>query len=97
MGMPSLIVLFIQPLTVALPGLVGASPQDILRWVHQTLNAPSPLWLNLYALATQATLFWFTYFSGSPRVKDHDKFWVFVAMSFAVLGWLQTSLTWIGL
>ena len=97
MGMPSLVVLFIQPLTLALPRLVGASPQDLLQWVHATLNAPSPAWLNVYALITQALLVWFTFFSRSPLVKDHDKFWVFIAMCFAVLGWLQTILTWMGL
>jgi hypothetical protein len=97
MGMPSFVVLFVKPLMLALPRLVGASPQEVLQIAHEMLNAPSPAWLNAYALVTQGLLVWFSYFSRSPRVKEHDKFWVFVAMCFAAGGWLQTALTWAGL
>ena len=90
MGLPSLIVSFVMPLVDALPRLQGGSPDELLLLAHQILTQPSPAWLNVYALVTQVLLVWFTYFSGSPHVKEHDKFWVFVAMCFAALGWLQT-------
>jgi len=33
-------------------------------------------------------LLWFTFFSRSPRVKDHDKFAVFLMLSGALVGWI---------
>ena len=96
MGLPSLIVSFVMPLVDALPRLQGGSPDELLLLAHQILTQPSPAWLNGYALVTQALLAWFTYFSGSPRVKDCDKFAVFVVMCVAALSWLLTIAQWIG-
>jgi len=96
MGLPSLMVSFVVPLVDALPRLQEGSLDEPLRLAHQILTQPSPAWLNIYAMVTQALLLWFTYFSRSPRVKDCDKFAVFVVMCVAALSWLLTIGQWMG-
>ncbi len=95
-GLPSLIVLFVMPLVQALPRLQEGSPDEALRLAHEMVSAASPAWLNVYALLTQAGLVWFTYFSGSRRVKDGDKFVVFLVMCIAAVSWLMTISQWAG-
>jgi hypothetical protein len=45
----------------------------------------------LYWILATLFLVWFTYFSRSPRVKDHDKFAVFLMLCGAVVGWMLTA------
>jgi hypothetical protein len=42
----------------------------------------------VFWLLLSATLIWFTYFSRSPRVKDSDKFVVFVMFCGAAVGYV---------
>jgi hypothetical protein len=96
-GLPALMVSFVLPIVDALPRLQESSPDELLRLAHQILTRPSPAWLNVYVLVTEALLVWFTYFSGSPRVRDCDKFVVFVVMCVQALSWLGTLGLWVGL
>jgi len=90
LGLPWLLVSFAMPLMRALPRLQEEGPDEAFHVAHQILNEPSPPWLVAWALVTQALLVSFTYYSGSPHVKEHDKFWVFVVMCLAAVSWLQT-------
>ena len=49
-------------------------------------RGPSAIEVALSVLLT-AGLFWFTYFSKNSRVKDHDKFAVFLMFCGAAAGW----------
>ena len=42
----------------------------------------------VYSVASQLLLIWFTYFSGSPRVREHDKFSVFMMTAAYVSAWV---------
>lgn len=41
------------------------------------------------AIAATILLIWFTYFSGSRHVKDHDRFAVFLMLCGAAVGWIR--------
>jgi len=93
MGLPPIL----NPVAREWTALTSGDPEAVLTAVHRIFNDPSPWWLTAYAVVTEALLVWFTYFSGSARVKDHDKFWVFVVMCFAAISWLQAFAQWAGL
>jgi hypothetical protein len=95
MGLPWLLVSFTMPLMRALPRLQEEGPVAAFRVAHEILNQPSPTWLVAWAVVSQALLVSFTHYSGSPRVREHDKFWVFVVMCFAAVSWLQTIGQWL--
>src|SRR5262249_48209459 len=96
MGLPWLVFSFMMPLLRVLPRLQEGSLEDPLRLAHQIVSEPSPPWMIVWAFVTQSLLVGFTYYSGSPHVKGQDKFWVFVAMCFAAVSWVQTILQWVG-
>jgi hypothetical protein len=86
MGLPSIML----PLVREGPRLVSGSPDEPLRLVHRVLSDPTPPWLIAYALVTQSILIWFTYFSRNAKVKDSDRFVVFLVLCLVAIGWLQT-------
>lgn len=92
MGLPPVL----YPVAREWTPLTSGDPEMLLGAVHRIFNDPSPWWLTVYAAVTQAALVWFTYFSKSARVKEQDKFWVFVVMCLAAISWLQTIAGWIG-
>jgi hypothetical protein len=54
---------------------------------HHSMYGLSVLEIVLWLLLT-ATLIWFTYFAKNPRVKDSDKFAVFLMLNGAAVGWI---------
>jgi hypothetical protein len=91
MALPSLLL----PLVREGSRLFEGSLEEPLRLAHRMVGEPSPPWLVGYLLATQALLVWFTYFSRSARVKDSDKFAVFLLMCVAAISWFETLAQWL--
>lgn len=86
MGLPSILYPVVREWTALTSGV----PEELLAAASRIANEPSPWWLTAYLLMTQALLLWFTYFSRSPRVRDNDRFWVFLVMCVAALSWILT-------
>ena len=64
-------------------------PQALYKWgIRWREHGPSPLEL-FFAVVRQATLFWFTFASNSPRVTDADKCTVRWMLIGAGLAWLM--------
>src|SRR5882724_9401041 len=51
--------------------LISGSPEELERFIREITYAPSPA-LIVYALVAQGLLLWFTYFSGSARVRQSE-------------------------
>ena len=92
MGLPPVVT----PVVREWAALTSGVPEELIGAAERILRQPTPAWLNAYAAATQVVLVWFTYFSRSPRVKDHDKFAVFLVMCILAVFWLSTIGQWIG-
>ena len=73
--------------------LSSGSPEELERFIREITYAPSPA-LIVYALVAQGLLLWFTYFSGSTRVRQSDKFAVFLMLTGSAIGWVLTILRW---
>jgi hypothetical protein len=68
----------------------GPLGQAYFAWVANYQSAAAAV--ILYWLAGVGFLVWFTYFSKNARVKDHDKFAVFMMLCGAVGGWIVTAI-----
>jgi len=64
----------------------GTLAQAYFAWVAN-YQLPSAAVIS-YWFAGVGLLVWFTYFSKNARVKDHDKFVVFLMLCGAVGGWI---------
>jgi hypothetical protein len=92
MGLPPVVA----PVAREWAALTSGVPEELIGAAERILRQPTPAWLTVYALATQAVSVWFTYFSRSSKVKDHDKFVVFLVICVAALFWLPTIGQWMG-
>jgi hypothetical protein len=57
-------------------------------WGRRMTTQPPSVFFILYFLIGTGFLVWFTYFSRSPRVKDHDRFAVLLMLCGASVGWV---------
>jgi hypothetical protein len=51
---------------------------------------PFSVFIIFYSLIATGFLVWITYFSRSPRVKDHDRFAVSLMLCGESVGWVVT-------
>ncbi len=63
-----------------------------VAWVDQLAKRGPTTYDYLLSAAILIFLGWFTYFSNSPRVKDSDKFYVFLLFCISTLGAVQQLL-----
>jgi hypothetical protein len=68
----------------------GSFSRAYQTWGQQVTTQPPSLFSILYSLIATGVLVWFTYFSRSPRVKDHDRFAVLLMLCGASVGWVVT-------
>jgi len=59
------------------------SLDHVTRELYSQKRAPTMI---AYGLLSELLLIWFTYFSGNHRVRDHDKFSVFLLLSGSAVG-----------
>ena len=59
-------------------------------WARSMTSQPPSVFLIFYSLIATGFLVWITYFSRSPRVKDHDRFAVSLMLCGASVGWVVT-------
>lgn len=57
-------------------------------WGRRMTTQPPSVFIILYSLIGTGLLVWLTYFSRSPRVKDHDRFAVLLMLCGASVGWV---------
>jgi hypothetical protein len=69
-------------LSVGQPGS-SLSLDHVARELYSQKRAPLMI---AYGLLSELLLIWFTYFSGNYRVRDHDKFSVFLMLCGSAVG-----------